>query len=233
MWRRLLILDVALVGVLVGGGIKFRRNWLEFEDKHRVESVQAEPETPRTITATGAAAAGVGDWTEIVSKNPFSFDRNDIAIVAPPPPPPTPAPEAPRAGPKPVLFGTFGIGQDWQAMLASGQPGNRKSRPMKIGESIDNWQILEIRKDSVVVASGALRETIPIDTGVQTRVAERTAIATPAPIQPPPAAPQPGSPTASATPPAKSVPSCVPDENPSGKGHILETPFGKKCIEDK
>ena len=233
MWRRLLILDLVLAGVLVAGGEKFRRSWLEFEDTHRVEAVQAESENPRTMPATGPAAASVGDWTEIVGKNPFSFDRNDIAIVAPPPPPPAPAPATPPAGPKPILFGTMGIGSDWQAMLASGGAGNRKSSPKKVGEKIDGWEILEIRKDSVVVVSGTAREIIPIDTGIQQRVVERTQISTAPPVAPP-AAPTVASTTQASTStpaPAKNVVACVPDEG--GKGHILETPFGKKCIEDK
>src|SRR5262245_43266725 len=104
MLRRLILLDLLLIALFVAGVLHFRRNWLEFEVGHRVGTIQAEPEIQRSVPAANAAAVAVSDWTDIVAKNPFSFDRNDIAIVAPK----EAAQAAPRA-PKPFLFGTMGI----------------------------------------------------------------------------------------------------------------------------
>src|SRR5262245_33353338 len=155
-WRRLLILDLALAAVLVAGVIQVRRSWKEFERSHRVGDVQAEKETVRGLPASPSTTATVQDWTDISVKNPFSFDRNDVAIIAPQ--------QSPGTKPKPVLFGMMSVGNERIAMLAPGQSGTRASRPVKIGESIDGWQVVEIRETSVVVASeNGIRETVTMD----------------------------------------------------------------------
>src|SRR5262245_38388716 len=136
MWRRLLILDLVLLAVLVTGVVQVRGSWQAFHSAHRVEAVQAESEPVRTLSNTGLAAATPQDWTEISVKNPFSFDRNDIAIVAPA--------QAAVATPKPVLFGIMAVGAEKIAMLSPARSG-RASRPLKIGESVDdNWKVVEI-----------------------------------------------------------------------------------------
>jgi hypothetical protein len=92
------------------------------------------------------------DWTEISVKNPFSFDRNDVSIVAPKQVVPT--------RPKPVLFGTMSIGNERIAMLAPAQSG-RASQPVRVGQQVDNWQIVEINNASVVAtAADGTRATI-------------------------------------------------------------------------
>jgi len=104
-WRRLLVLDLVLALGLVAGILQLRQTWLEFESGHRVESVKPEPEPARTLPPTGGLVSASEDWTEISVKNPFSFDRNDVAIVAPKPQNVAATP----AEPKPVLFGTMSL----------------------------------------------------------------------------------------------------------------------------
>ena len=94
MWRKLLLIDVVLGCVIAIGGYKLRDGWLEFQRTHQTEAVQAEAEKTRSLEAPAIAAAKATDWTDIVSKNVFSFDRNDVDIVAPK----AAAPAAPAAG---------------------------------------------------------------------------------------------------------------------------------------
>ena len=127
MIRRLIIFDSVLVLLLVFGVMKLRSDWLAFEPLHQVSGIQARAEKPPALPAAGTGAgAESADWTEIPTHNPFSFDRNDIAVLAQPEPPKP-------VGPKPILFGTMMLGQGWVAMLASGQTNNRNSRPMRTG----------------------------------------------------------------------------------------------------
>jgi hypothetical protein len=234
MLRRLLLLDLLLVAVLVAGSLKIRAGWLEFRAAHRVESVQPAAEPAISLPAMRAAAPGGENWTEIVARNPFSFDRNDVAILAPPPPSPAAAAAAAKPVlPKPFLFGTFGIGKTWQATLASGQPGNRKSKVMAIGESIDGWQLVEIHNGSVVVLNGAVRETLSMDATVSVqRDATRTLVEEAQPIVVQQQTPKPSAETPAPAPalganPAN--PSAPPGE---AKGHYVETPFGRRFILD-
>jgi hypothetical protein len=164
MWRRLLILDLLLAAVLAYGVVRIRASWNEFLATHRVESIKPEPEPAKTVPGVVVASAAPGDWTEISVKNPFSFDRQDIPIVAPKQVAPT--------QPKPFLSGVMSIGNENVAMLASAQ--GRNSQPVKVGESIDGWQVIEIQDRSVIViAANGARETIQMG-DVKSRIYDRT-----------------------------------------------------------
>lgn len=155
MWRRLLVLDLALLGGFLYGGVLFRQSWKEFDASHRVDAVKAESENARIVPALTAGKAPAEDWTDISVKDPFSFDRNDVAIVAPK--------SAAATQPKPILFGTLSVGKEWIAMLSTAQEGNRASHSVKVGESIGDWQVVEIHNDSVVVAAeNGSRQTITL-----------------------------------------------------------------------
>ena len=192
MWQRLLVINLLLAGLLAAGVLKVRRNWREFETSHRVEAIQAEPEAARTIPAISEALARPDDWTEIPTKNLFSFDRNDIAIVAPK--------DVQQAGPK-------------------------------IGESINNWQLVEIQKDSVVMAANGVRTTIGLNDAPRDHT--RTGAASgPSAAVTIVSAPSASAASSGTTPPP--LPS-TPPPNPTpgqGKGHWMYTPFGNVWVAD-
>jgi hypothetical protein len=230
MTRRILILDAALLVLLVVGVARFRREWMAFYPAHQISAIQPAAEVFRPLsTSSPSSGVTLEDWSEIPSRNPFSFDRTDIAIVAPvEPPKPT--------GPKPVLFGTMSLGGGPIAMLATGQPGNRNAKPMKIGEMIDGWTIVEIDTKSVVIESNGSRETVIMNdpTAQIPRDSTRTLASSPGPsvVQASPAAPAP-----LITPPANnttSVPPTVTSTAAPGqkRTRIMLTPFGPKVVEE-
>src|SRR5262245_21042068 len=219
MWRRLLMLDVALAAVITGGVVQVRKSWDEFEKQHRTEAIQPEKETVRSLPPASPNGTASEDWTDISVKNPFSFDRNDVAIVAPK--------QTAAAQPKPVLFGVMSIGNEWIAMMGPGQGGGRgASRPVKVGETMDTWEVVEIKSKSVIVtAANGNRETIIMNdpTAQVARSSERTATGgIPAPVVSAPAPQSATTTTQSATTSqssAQSAPNQPADE-------ILQTPFG-------
>jgi hypothetical protein len=222
MIRRLVILDVGLVLLLVFGIAKFREDWLAFEPTHQVSAIQPRTENLPGLPAAGSAAASSGEWTEIPTHNPFSFDRNDIAVLAPPP-------EAPKpVGPKPVLFGTMLLGEGWTAMLASGATNNRNSRPVRVGQSVDGWTVVEITEKTVVVESNSNRETLSTNDWITMQIprdATRTLTSTTPVIQ------NVGPPSTAVTPPpvASSPPPAPEASNTRGETPCvreLKTPFG-------
>lgn len=225
MIRRLIILDSALVVLLAFGSVRFRQDWRAFEPAHQVSAIQAKPEAlPNLPVNANSVAGGPADWSEIPSRNPFSFDRTDIAIIA------APEPTVP-AGPKPVLFGTMMIGSEKLAMLASAQPNNRNYRPLKVGDKIDGWTLVGILDKSVVIEWNSSRETvimndpsaaIPRDYTTRTTAA---ASAAPVVIQPPAA------PSITAPPMAPAPPGARANPAPAQK-RVIQTPFGPKVVED-
>jgi hypothetical protein len=153
--RRLIILDIALTGILVLGSMKLYRDWLAFAPAHDLSAIQPQPDAfPAVALAATPSSTGSEDWTEIPTRNPFSFDRNDIAILV--------QRTAPvESGPKPVLFGIMSLGGPRLALVAPGRPpGNRNSTPRQAGETIDGWTIVQIDAKSVMVESNGVRETI-------------------------------------------------------------------------
>jgi hypothetical protein len=222
-WRRLLILDLVLMAALVYGIVQVRQSWTNFESSHRVEAVAPEKEPARTLPSVATLSGTVEDWTEVSTKDPFSFDRNDVPIVAP---------KAPAATqPKPILFGTMSIGNEWIAMLAPALGANRPSQSVKVGQSVGEWQVVEIRDKSVVVSGeNGVRQTIDIaEAAAQGRTYERTVNAgSPAPpvtfVAPTPSTPVPAAPASA--PAVSPIQTAAPAAAEQPKPRILNTPFG-------
>jgi hypothetical protein len=221
MWRRLLLLDLALAVVLVAGVLRVEKSWNEFDATHRLEAVKPEKEPARTLPVTTASAGTPEDWMDIAVKDPFSFDRNDVPIVAPK--------QELALKPKPVLYGVMSVGSEWIAMMGPAQSGTRGSRPVRVGESMDNWQIVEIQSKSVIVtAANGTRETVIMNdpTAQVARSSDRTMIAGPtsAPVVPV-ASPQPTATNNPQTQPPNQ-PGMAPTPAPA-EDEYLVTPFGK------
>jgi hypothetical protein len=180
MMRRLLVLNLALVAVLIAMSFRMHSAWVNFEATHQIAAIQPEPEAVTKVASAASGNAGAPeDWTEIPSRNPFSFDRNDIPILEP------------------------------MAMVASGQPpGNRNYRPMRIGEVIDGWTITKILDKSINIKADQIEESILMnDPSAQVpRETTRTAPAGAPTSQPPPAPSALTTPSPLAAPPAPSAP---------------------------
>jgi hypothetical protein len=220
MNRRIILLNAALLLILVKGGLTLRGNWIEYEAKHQPSLLKAGAETGSAAAAarSGRAVPGSQDWMEVSTKNPFSFDRSDVVIVAK-------VEEKPvDTGPKPILFGTAFLGKEPMAMIGSGRNPSRSFRPMKVGETIDGWAITKIDEKTVVVEVGDKREVLIMNdpTIAIPRDASKTqgaAPSSPVAVQ----APAP-TPTAPASSPAAS-----PGAAPSGT--VIKTPFGNITVQ--
>jgi hypothetical protein len=222
MMRRLLVLNLTLVAVLIAATVRFYSDWMSFQATHQPGAIQPGRETIPGLASVPAPIPPVAEeWSDISSRNPFSFDRTDVPVLEPAAPP---KPSAAR----PILFGTMSLGAEPLAMVASGQtPGNRNYRPMKVGEVIDGWTIRKILDKSIVVESNEIEESVLMsDPSAQI---QRDYTRTGPAATPPVATNQPQAPAASpltSPPPAQSSPT------PTSRRRILQqTPFGVREIE--
>jgi hypothetical protein len=229
MSRRLLFLNLALLTLIVLGIVRLRYNVQVFAAGHRVDQIRPESDKPLPKTVAAAAVAAKQEWPDIATHNPFSFDRNDVAIVVS-----QPAPQQPKR-PKPLLYGTISFGKDPLAMLAPGDAPARSSRPVHAGEIFDGWSVVEIQDKTVIVKWDEVKETLIIDpTALTARDYTKTAGSGPA-LQPvvavaPAAAPVTPAATAPSSNPFAPQPTTV---SPTGKRQILvHTPFGDKIMDD-
>jgi len=226
--RRFLILDLLLGAVVVAAGLRLHNDWIVFEATHQPAAVQPQRETAPALALPGAvSSAAPADWIEIPSRNPFSFDRTDIAILEPKA---TPV----QTGPKPFLFGTISLGKDRLAMVAPGKPGNRNYRPMKTGEVIDGWTVVEISDKSIVIEANSVRESVIMnDPSAQIeRDHTRTLATAPTPVAPVPAPGAPAAPTFAAPAPATTPTQPATGQTQPRRRVIQMTPFGPREIEE-
>ena len=152
MKRELIIINIVLAAALIGAAFELRAGWLDFEATHDASRSQFAGDPLGVPAPDDEEPESIQDWTPIVDQNLFSFDRNDLAIETP---------EGPvAAGPRPFLFGTVSLGDEPMAMLATSDPGDRAYRPVRVGEVIDGWELVEILDKSVRVRSGGVEETV-------------------------------------------------------------------------
>jgi hypothetical protein len=156
MSKKILILDAVLVALLALGVVRFRSEWKAFGPAHDLALIQPQPQSFPPLAAAVVPGTAVVDWTEIPTRNPFSFDRNDIDIVVAPPPEEPPKP----LGPRPVFFGAIILDKDTKWALVAPGPSGKNYKERKIGAVIDGWTIVEIDKKSMVVESQGKRETV-------------------------------------------------------------------------
>jgi hypothetical protein len=225
MLKRLVVLNVLLGAVLIAIAVRIHNDWVNFEATHQIAAIQPEPEAVPKVAAAESGNTGTPeDWTAIPSHNPFSFDRNDIAILEPAAPPKPP-------GVKPILFGTISLGKEPLAMVASGQPpGNRNYRPLRIGDVIDGWTITKILDKSITIKADQIEDSVLMNDPSAQVARETTRTAAAAPVV---STSQPPAPSVLTVPSALTAPpppqSSAP---PRGRRRILQqTPFGVREVE--
>lgn len=172
MSKKILALNLALLALLVLGGFKFRNDWREFDPAHDVAKIQPAPQTFPPLATPPAATAQAADWTDIPSRNMFSFDRSDIDIA------PVVEAEPPKpSGPKPVLIGTMIMGKSKTAFVG------KSAKAMEVGQEVDGWKILDILRDAILIESNGVQDSVKVNdpTASAGRNAAKTTLSNTAP----------------------------------------------------
>ena len=219
MNMRLVILNAVLVLVVATLVFQFRRGLLDYEATHDVSSIQAEAEIDISIAGIEGLEGGLerSDWNLVSVLNPFSADRNDIAVLGPAPASEAVDTSVPVTG-APALIGTLLLGDERVALMNS--PGSPAYMSLRVGERIGGWQLVEIdRKRVVIEATGRHLDVVMNDPTMSVSGARTRAPAPPAAVvasQPSTPAPAPG-----VTAPGVAA----PQPAPAGEC-VIQTPFG-------
>jgi hypothetical protein len=218
MFRRLILFNAILLVLGVGGVFRLRYDIQAFSAEHRLDRIQPDSDKPLPKAISSAAATPKQEWPDIAAHDPFSFDRNDVAIVIA-----GQAAQQPKR-PKPILFGTMRLGKNPLAMLAPGDSGTRSSKPVYVGEVFDGWTVVEIQDKTVTVKSDDVKETLIINDPIAQALRDygRTGGSGPSPIAPPSPAP----PTPPIAPPQVSDPQSITPGTSGKKACQVYTPFG-------
>jgi len=238
--QRIWIVNAALALVLIWGGLRFRTEWGAFGATHQASNLSEATTRGDAKTPAAEASPAVPDtsWTEIASRSPFSFDRSDTNLEV------AEAAAAPVAGPKPMLLATFLLGKERLAMMAKPGTDGRSGSRVKVGETFEGWEVVDIQDSAVVVTSNGTRESIAVGRAPVIRSSEKTSSAqastssttsAPAPSQAQPANAAMPAQTAPVNPAAKPMgtgPNALPPAVIPPGTRIEQTPFGYKVVQD-
>src|SRR6476620_2032487 len=98
MSQRLVVLNIVFLAAVIAGVVRLRQDAIAFASEHRVEQIQPESDKTAPKPVQAAATPARQEWADIASRNPFSFDRNDVTLVIT-----QPAAQQPKR-PKPILL---------------------------------------------------------------------------------------------------------------------------------
>ena len=235
MKRKLIFLNLLLIGLTAAAGWKLREQYLA--DQQQTQVVRKNPvkviipppapAIPKPDPFTGAT------YADVAQKNLFAKDRNPNVIIDVPPPAPVK-----KMPPLPVVFGVMGLPSGMTAIMA--EKVGARSRGIGVGENIGEFKVIALSRETASFEWDGKR----IDRKLE-ELSERNSAPAPAEAAAAMAAANPNAPTRAinvAPDPVKqvtigdNVKACQPgDSSPAGTvvdGYrkVSEaTPFGNAC----
>jgi len=144
--RKLLLLDLVLVGVAIYAAVQLRNEWRAAKTREQVKLNQPlkivppprfnPPPVEPPVTPSGYVA--------IAQNMLFDPSRNSTVVVeVPPPPPPKPVP------PMPIFHGVMYLGGGLTAFFSTGADGQHHA--VHIGENIGQFKLLGVNSDEITL----------------------------------------------------------------------------------
>lgn len=147
MNRKLLILDVALVGVLAYAGVEFRHTWRGAKAREAAElrrKIPAAP-VPRFPAEPVPPAVMATNYAQIPQKFLLDPSRNSVVVVEPPPPPPPPPPMPPL----PVYHGQMNLGDGSGLFAILSLDNKAPHEAIHRGEAIGQFKLVDVNREGI------------------------------------------------------------------------------------
>lgn len=146
MNRKIVMLNLLLLGLLVWLGMQLRAGWLEAKAREQAALARAAkpgqvvppPGVPQ-VEPTPATS-----YIDVAQRMLFSKDRDPSVLLDPPPPPPAPPPEKP-VPPLPSYYGQMSFGEP-VIVLATEKIAQKSYR---VGEKVGDFKIASFDSDTV------------------------------------------------------------------------------------
>ncbi|RLB84345.1 MAG: hypothetical protein DRH24_05280 [Deltaproteobacteria bacterium] len=155
MIQKIWIINIGLVALVIFFGIKTFGVWSK-KEKQVFDSGAVKREKPlRNKSVVKRRMPPESAYKDVVEKDLFSRDRAEFIVEEPEIEPEAEQPKMP--GKKMVLYGIVLI-DDYKSALISNpdrKPNERKDKWVKINDSVGDFKVADIHKDSVVLAQGA------------------------------------------------------------------------------
>jgi hypothetical protein len=228
MKRKLLFANLALLALILAGGVHLRREWVEAHAREQAvlrKRIQPAP-PPRMTPLPASEPVKAAGYNEIAQKMLFSKDRNPVVVVElPPAPKPIPMP------PLPLFHGVLDLGDGPMAIMSEGAKGPH--RDYQPGDKVGPFKLVAINNEELVLEweGQTIRKNVDeiLDRGTVPPPAP-SAAAAPAAPPPPPVAKAAAAPGGELSPGIKA---CQPgDTSPDGtvadgmRKVVKSSPFG-------
>lgn len=148
MNRKIVVLNVLLLGLLVWLGMQLRAGWLDAKAREQAALARAAkpgqvvppPSVPQVDPASPAS------YIDVAQRMLFAKDRDPSVILDPPPPPQAPPPEKP-VPPLPSYYGQMSFGEP-VIVLATEKIAQKSYRA---GEKVGDFKIASFDSDTVTL----------------------------------------------------------------------------------
>ena len=139
MRQQMAILNVVLLVVALGLGIKLRGDWQRAQRRYAALGAA----TPPALPGAPAQAALAADWEVIAQRNLFSPDRNNEL----------PKSAGEKQQPEPIVVGTMNLGPGRKLALMSeaNPPAGTMPRQVKEGETFAGYRVVSIGDNEVEI----------------------------------------------------------------------------------
>jgi hypothetical protein len=236
MKRRILLVNLVLLGLTVAAAARLRWQWRDARAREQAvlrQRIKPRP-APPVPPAPAAESVKAAFYFDIAQKMLFSKDRNPtVVVVAPPPPPPK------RQPPLPLFHGMVDLGDGPMAIMSE-KPGGQH-RDFRPGEQIGEYKLVAVDRQEITLewdgqnitknVDEMLDRSAPPPSQAAPASAANAAAAAPRPVQP-----QPRGEAKPAAADLGGIRACqTGDTSPSGtvadgmRKVIKKTPFGQRC----
>jgi len=144
MRRPIILLDFILLLAIVGLTAGIRAAWQRNHARYAVPAASSRAVTMAGLGAGTQPPLALLDYGELVNRNLFSPDRNNVQPVV--------KKEKRQGPPLPVVIGTMNLGSGMVALMADPkQAASGSFKRVKTGDEVGGYQVLQIAAHKVVV----------------------------------------------------------------------------------
>jgi hypothetical protein len=155
MRKPIVLLNLLLLAAVLGMAAGIRAAWQRNHMRYVVFAAASRPAGGSGFGAGAQAPPTLLDYSELVNRNLFSSDRNNVQPVV--------KKEKKQAPPVPLVIGTMNLGGGMVALMADPrQAASGSFKRVKTGEEIGVYKVIEIAEHKVVVEFDGEKTTLDV-----------------------------------------------------------------------
>jgi hypothetical protein len=155
MRRPIVLLDLILLLAIVGLTAGIRAAWQRNHARYAVPAASSRAVTMAGLGAGTQPPLALLDYGELVNRNLFSPDRNNVQPVV--------KKEKRQGPPLPVVIGTMNLGSGMVALMVDPkQAASGSFKRVKTGDEVGGYKVIQIAAHKVVVESDGEQTTLDV-----------------------------------------------------------------------